>query len=963
MSQAQPNPIQECLAALDALYNHQDKAVKDKANTWLTEFQRKPQAWTTADQILQRPGLSQYAYFYSSNTLRTKLQLDFADLSTAQARRSFRDSLLNHCVRFKDGPQVVRTGLAVCMATVAVHLAGCDEWPNAASDLCSTFGKPETALLLLDIMTVLPEECGSDKIRVSDAVLRRASAQLAPFGERILAMLLAYLKTTGSDRNLQKKVFACLLSWVRQDWLPINELAVHPLFASIFEALLVPELFNTCCDLVCELVRLSEDVARFSKLVPALIPRVIAMATFYDKAVREDDEDDAKSVSRVFIEMGEAYIQLITQRRPEILPLLDIILRCSAHSSKDLSSNTFNFWYLLQREIHRPENQVQRQELLRTFAPYFAKLLDMVRGVMTYSANYETWDSEKKDDAKRYRYSAAETLLDIAGIIGASAALGQIYQAMAAQMNQYLQNPKMWHGLEACLYCVRSIARKVDNTETEYIPKILELLPRLTEPHLRYTGTLIVGRYSAWIAAHPPYVKALLGYVVGGLNHPEVASSAALAFKFVCDGCAAYLAANSLESLFAVYLPSRLLPLDDQKEIIEGLTYVVCALPQDQMAEGLKRLIQPVATELGALVKSEAASAQALQDGKAQEAEGAGVAQALDRLAEIFKTLTVVVPMPMPSSNGDGDRDRDADDEREAIGGVMCGAVSSLWPLLEAAMNKYKDSERLVEKLCRCLKYALKGCGRRLAGLMQPLATLMAACFNRVPHPPLVYLLGVVAETFAKDPKYHSILATLLNMFTAKVLTILKDSQSFREDPCLVEDYFETLSRIVKECPDVLLNNAMLPQIFQMSLLGVHMQHYNACFALMNFYTTLILSVVDNPRVNAARGRSPAPEHVRAVQALMAQYGQALVIGLVTGIAREIPQRRVKYAIGVVEALLELSRAAVQPLFVQALSKLPDMPSKQQLLQTLFDPSAGAIDIRAQRDALSDFATACRRMQ
>ena len=38
-------------------------------------------------------------------------------------------------------------------------------------------------------------------------------------------------------------------------------------------------------------------------------------------------------------------------------------------------------------------------------------------------------------------------------------------------------------------------------------------------PFLRYTGTLIIGRYANWVSSHPSYLFKLVQFIVGGFNH------------------------------------------------------------------------------------------------------------------------------------------------------------------------------------------------------------------------------------------------------------------------------------------------------------------------------------------------------------------------------------------------------------------------------------------------------------
>jgi transportin-3 len=55
------------------------------------------------------------------------------------------------------------------------------------------------------------------------------------------------------------------------------------------------------------------------------------------------------------------------------------------------------------------------------------------------------------------------------------------------------------------------------------MPKVMDVLTRLTtHPALRYTATLIVGRYADWLNHHPNFIEPLLTFVVGGFKDKEV---------------------------------------------------------------------------------------------------------------------------------------------------------------------------------------------------------------------------------------------------------------------------------------------------------------------------------------------------------------------------------------------------------------------------------------------------------
>ena len=74
-----------------------------EANTWLEQFQGTTEAWQVADQLLALDaagnGLMTAAQTFAAQTMRTKIQYDFAELP-ASSHDSLRSSLLGHVVRF-----------------------------------------------------------------------------------------------------------------------------------------------------------------------------------------------------------------------------------------------------------------------------------------------------------------------------------------------------------------------------------------------------------------------------------------------------------------------------------------------------------------------------------------------------------------------------------------------------------------------------------------------------------------------------------------------------------------------------------------------------------------------------------------------------------------------------------------------------------------------------------------------
>ena len=65
---------QQLLAALHALYHHEDSKVKDDADRWLEQWQQSVEAWSVADAVLHDPACSMESQYFCAQTLRTKVR-------------------------------------------------------------------------------------------------------------------------------------------------------------------------------------------------------------------------------------------------------------------------------------------------------------------------------------------------------------------------------------------------------------------------------------------------------------------------------------------------------------------------------------------------------------------------------------------------------------------------------------------------------------------------------------------------------------------------------------------------------------------------------------------------------------------------------------------------------------------------------------------------------------------------
>lgn len=92
--------VERVVQAVQALHTDPSPENKAAANTWLTTFQTSAHAWSVVDAILHADGMPMEVTFLAVQTLRSKMQRDFAELP-AQQHSALRDSIIAHVHKFR----------------------------------------------------------------------------------------------------------------------------------------------------------------------------------------------------------------------------------------------------------------------------------------------------------------------------------------------------------------------------------------------------------------------------------------------------------------------------------------------------------------------------------------------------------------------------------------------------------------------------------------------------------------------------------------------------------------------------------------------------------------------------------------------------------------------------------------------------------------------------------------------
>eukprot|EP01051_Picozoa_sp_SAG22_P015851 SAG22_NODE_2136_length_2957_cov_1.888034_2_plen_338_part_00 len=324
--------LEAAVAAIHALNNDPNPANKQAANAWLTAFQSSPHAWTVADAMLHAEGLPLQGTFIAVQTLRSKMKRDFSELP-AEAQLALRDSVITHLLKFKAGPQVVMTQLALSLANFAVQ---CGQWVDTVPHIMATLGAdPATQPCLLEVMKVLPEEIGNQEIDIPGGRRHEFAGQIGQHFRDVSAFLWSTFQQVaggGDGGQAAGKVVECYTAWlsVCPEEVPPAELAASPLIPVIFQSLGNPQMFDAGIDCIAYLMWMSRPaVDRAGDLARILVPNVMGLRELRGQifAAGEDAEEQARGITRVFVELGEAHMHVRPDDRrrsqpasPSLLP-------------------------------------------------------------------------------------------------------------------------------------------------------------------------------------------------------------------------------------------------------------------------------------------------------------------------------------------------------------------------------------------------------------------------------------------------------------------------------------------------------------------------------------------------------------------------------------------------------------------------------------------------------------------
>ncbi|WFC97613.1 Nuclear import receptor [Malassezia yamatoensis] len=777
------------LNALQQLYNDPDPSVKSGANEALQHFQKTQEAWNTANTLLLTQDLPLESRLFAAQTFRKKITFDLQQLPL-EAQLSLRDTLLDALNLYARGPRVVQTQLCLAIAALALQIPE-SSWSNVVPSMVDRFGKSaETVNVLLEFLTVLPEEVAQNhRIPISNAAYHdRLPQLLTQQASLVLEMLSMYIQAEGATPSIQETVFHCLRSWLKAGEVTANQLASTPLVMIVFQALDSDALFDVAVDVLCDLIHETQEIDENQVVIQLLLPRIQALRPALMQA--GDDEDRVRGLCRVFVQAGETYHTLALQHANELLPIVQAILECASYHDLDIVQITFRFWYLLATHVHKAmaEHNPSAEPFRMAYEQLFAIILRHLR------FPDEELSGQERDDFRSFRHYMGDTLKDCCYVLGAETCLARSLQMIESALAE--ESPSLrWQDIEAPLFSMRSMGAQVDLREDQVIPRIFAIIPRLPpHPRLRYAGLLVLSRYTEWVEQHPERIPEVLTFITTGFDRSDkdISAAAAQAMNFLCQDCCDHLAPYFDQLLGFFNSVQDQLAIDDLLSIVEAIAHVIASMPPQDAMKSLMQFTQPFLEGIQQIALSPTANKPELMQ----------AADDMEQLARILQVIGVNFASFMPDS----------------CAATCSTAFGILDRLLEQHCHAYFISERTSALIRRALIFFGPCAKPTLPSLLQR----FTSCFESTGYSGYVWIIGKSIDQFGHgaDAELSALMTQSSERVSSKVMQLLHVSSPDQLSDVL-DDYVHTCLVITQTSPQIMIDSPIFPHTVQVAVLAL----------------------------------------------------------------------------------------------------------------------------------------------
>ncbi|ETN66595.1 transportin [Anopheles darlingi] len=854
----EPPTAEAVLRGVYTLYNDPNNAEKEKASKWLEEFQKSIHSWQIADELLQQKHDLNSCTF-AAQTMRNKIQNSFHELPEA-AHESLRQSLLEHISHITlETKSVIVTQLSLALADLALLMSS---WNKPVATLLERFSSNINMMYaLIELLTLIPEEVNSRHLRLGANRRKEILIDLEADSTLVSEYLTMCLMNGNESELLRSKILKCFTSWVQINAFKLPEISDSMLIVYCFQLLSnatsSSELHEAATDVLCSLLHCMELNNARGGLDDKLFNGILCLEEAYNISVAQEDLDKSMNFSRLFTVLVECNLTRMVAGSDADTPhystkALDLVLNCVGHYDYEVAEITFNMWYRLSEDLYQRNNC----PLTAHFKPYVERLIAALYKHSQLDPDHDGL-VEEGGSFKDFRFKVSEIIKDVIFIVSSISCFKQMFLI--------LQSANVsWESSEAALFIMQNVARNILPEimelgerdiptarfnqlceESEVVPKVVEAILNLPDNchiAIRYTSINILGELCDWIDSNPETLQPVLNFLLCALQQKNgLATAAANSLQLICSACKKHMLGH-ISGLMEIArcLDSFDIQTDSAIGLLKGISIIIGRLPPNQLTPAMQELCSFQVEALSRLTNGE-------DDGLDGKKGRNDPAFWLDRLASIYRHVS------SPDRNN---------------GPNPCTLVIvNNWNVLSRALERYKNNSKVMERIVRCIRYAIRCIGKQAMPILEPLVKQIITIYSGHNHSCLLYLGSILVDEFAHEDGCTQGLLNMLQAFIDPTFVVLQMENGLKNHPDMVDDFFRLATRFIQRAPLQFLQSPLVTPIIQCGLLACTLDHRDANISVMRFFCSLLRQDRDH-------------DLQLIVKSILVTHGEALIMNL-----------------------------------------------------------------------------------
>lgn len=884
-----PPSLETVYQAVCSLYNNTNPVEPGKASLWLGELQKSVFAWKIADEMLHEKRNIESCYF-AAQTMRTKIQFSFHELPQ-EAHISLRDSLLEHISQINEHTNsAIVTQLCLALADLVLQMTS---WQKPVVDLINRFGTSTSNLWpLLEILTVLPEEANSRSLRLGANRRHHMLLEFNASADTVTEFLKMCLKNGSDNVQIRVTILRCFTSWITVHAIPLEAIPSSDVITYALQVLsnhmAGSQLHETATDCICVILQtLGEDTSRGSnnsaqlqQVQLCVFTSVMNLEQPYHLSVAHEDMEKSINYCRIFTELAETFLELMiagSERGGQFYAtqILDLVLTCVGHHDYEVAQITFNLWYRLSEILY----QKNRDDLNIVFRPHIERLI----GALCRHCQMEpdhlglVEEGGGGEEFADFRNRVSDLIKDVVFVVGSSHCFRQMFSSLTGgpgPQGQLVHTPT-WDSTEAALFVMQAVAKNILPEENDVVPKVVEAilnLPENTHIAVRYTSILLLGELCEWIDRHPQSLEPVLNFLLACLNQKGLGSAASGALLSICTACPLHMASH-FSGLLQIARSLDNFPISNDAAIglLKGVSIILARLPHEEITTAMRELCCFQASSLWALLADNIPIERGTKTDPVIW---------LDRLAAIFKHTNPQIDDPNKPH-------------------PCQSVVIEMWPVLSNVCERYQRDVRVIERCCRCIRFAVRCVGKHSAQLLEPIVKQIVPLYTAHQHSCFLYLGSILVDEYATDSECICNLLNMLQAFICPTFALLEQEDGLKNHPDTVDDLFRLCARFLQRAPVPLLHSPVIGSIVDCAIMACSLDHRDANSSVMKFFYDFLHSG------RSYKDRSDYTIRRQLVQNILQEKGQTLVIKLLHASVFELSSYMLS---DVADVIIELTR-------------------------------------------------------